>query len=239
MKTAYLFDIDGTLTPPTQKMQGDFVYSFLDWSDKKDFFLVGGSSYDSIAKQLPFSIVSRASGIFSSMANELRIKDELIYKNKFDPPKTLIEMLSSFQINTKSPTLGEAPFFEYRTGMLNFTTVGRSIGLAQRNIYYEWDKKFKERTEIAKKVEETFSYLEAKLGGQISLDIQPKGKNKSQAIDWVRNLKEYNNLCYFGDKGFKGGNDYDAKMSLLNQKNDKFYQVKDCSHTKKILESIL
>ena len=40
MKIAYLFDIDGTLTPPTQKMQGDFVYSFLDWSSEKDFFLV-------------------------------------------------------------------------------------------------------------------------------------------------------------------------------------------------------
>ena len=245
MKIAYLFDIDGTLTPPTQKMQGDFVYSFLDWSDKKDFFLVGGSSYDSIAKQVPFSVISRSSGIFSSMANELRIKNELIYENKFDPPKTLIEMLSSFQINTKSPVLGEAPFFEYRTGMLNFTTVGRTIGLEQRSIYYEWDKKSKERSAIAKKIEETFPDLEAKLGGQISLDIQPKGFNKSQAIRYVRNLKDlkgspnkYDCIYFFGDKGFEGGNDYDARLEIENNDtNDIFYAVKDCNDTKKILLS--
>jgi len=238
MKIAYLFDIDGTLTPPTQKMQGDFVYSFLDWSSEKDFFLVGGSSYDSIVKQLPFSVISRSTGIFSSMANELRIKNELIYKNKFDPPKTLIEMLSSLQINTKSPVLGEAPFFEYRTGMLNFTTVGRSIGLAQRNTYYEWDKKSKERSGIAKKVEETFPDLEAKLGGQISLDIQPKGFNKSQAVKYVRSLNKYDCIYFFGDKGFEGGNDYDARLEIENNDtNDIFYEVKDCNDTKKILLS--
>lgn len=238
MKIAYLFDIDGTLTPPTQKMQGDFSYSFLDWSSKKDFFLVGGSSHDSILKQVPYSIISRSSGIFSSMANELKIQDKLIYKNKFDPPKTLIEMLSSFQINTKSPTLGEAPFIEYRTGMLNFTTVGRTIGLEQRDMYYEWDKKSKERSEIAKKVEETFPHLEAKLGGQISVDIQPKGCNKSQAIKYVRNLNKYDCIYFFGDKGFEGGNDYDARLEIENNDtNDIFYAVKDCNETKKLLFS--
>jgi len=238
MKIAYLFDIDGTLTPPMQKMQGDFVYSFLDWSNKKNFFLVGGSSYESIAKQVPFSIISRSSGIFSSMANELRVGDKLIYKNKFTPPKPLIKMLSSFQINTKSPTLGEAPFFEYRTGMLNFTTIGRSIGLDQRNIYYEWDKEFGERKDIAKAVEEEYPDLEAKLGGQISIDIQPKGLNKSQAVKYVRNLNKYDCIYFFGDKGFEGGNDYDARLEIENNdSNDIFYTVKDCNDTKKLLLS--
>ena len=144
-------------------------------------------------------------------------------------------MLSSFQINTKSPVLGEAPFFEYRTGMLNFTTVGRSIGLEQRNTYYEWDEKSKERTEIAKKVEETFPDLEAKLGGQISLDIQPKGNNKTLSSKWIRE-KKTKDIVFFGDKCFEGGNDYDVSVDVLKNKG-KVFEVGDWRNTFAILQN--
>jgi len=233
--TAFLFDVDNTLTPPRQKMDQSFLAFFLDWMRDRSVYLVSGSDEKKIFQQMPSSIITRCSGVFSSMGNKLSIDKELIYENKFDPPKTLIEMLSSFQINTKSPVLGEAPFFEYRTGMLNFTTVGRSIGLEQRNTYYEWDEKSKERTGIAKKVEETFPDLEAKVGGQISLDIQPKGNNKTLSSKWIRENKT-KDIVFFGDKCFEGGNDHDVSVDVLENKG-KVFEVGDWRNTFAILQN--
>ena len=210
-----MFDVDGTLTKPLKKMESGFTLRFLSWATDKKFYLVGGSDIEKIKSQIPWSVNHRCSGVFCCMGNEFWVNDEIKYKNEFNPPKALIEMLSSFQINTKSPTLGEAPFFEYRTGMLNFTTIGRSVGVEQRNMYYEWDKKSKERSRIAKKVEQEFPELEAKVGGQISIDIQPKGYNKSQASKWVReNIDK--DITFIGDKCTPSGNDYDIYKDVLD-----------------------
>ena len=236
MKAAYLFDIDGTLTPPSQKMQGDFVYSFLDWSKGKNFFLVGGSSYESIIKQVPCSIISRSSGIFSSMANELRIKGEVIYKNEWKPPTSLLSKLLEW--HSKSPYLHKRKkYIESRIGMLNFSVAGRESSHEERQKYFKWDRLNSERKTIAADISKNFPHLDVRLGGMISLDIQPKGFNKSQAVTYVRNSNKYDIIYFFGDKGFEGGNDYDARLEIeKGDSNDIFYQVKDCSHTKKTLE---
>ena len=244
MKIAYLFDIDGTLTPPTQKMQGDFVYSFLNWSEGKDFFLFGGSSYHSIIKQVPSSIIRRSSGIFSSMANELRIKDEVIYKNEWKPPISLLSKLLEW--HSKSPYLHKRKkYVESRVGMLNFSVAGRESSYEERLKYFKWDRLNSERETIAADISKNFPHLDVRLGGMISLDIQPKGFNKSQAVRYVRNLKDlkgspnkYDIIYFFGDKGFEGGNDYDARLEIeKNDNNDIFYAVKDCEDTKKLLFS--
>jgi phosphomannomutase len=237
MKIAYLFDIDGTLTPPTEKMQGDFVYSFLNWSSGKDFFLVGGSSHESIAKQVPFSVISRASGIFSSMANELRIKDRLIYKNEWKASVSLLSKL--LQWHSKSPYPNKRKrYVESRVGMLNFSVAGRESSHEERRKYFEWDQLYSERQTIAADISKNFPHLDVRLGGMISLDIQPKGFNKAQAVKYVRNLNKYDCIHYFGDKGFEGGNDYDARLEIENNDtNDIFYAVKDCRDTKKLLFS--
>ena len=244
MKAAYLFDIDGTLTPPTEKMQGDFVYNFLNWSQGKDFFLVGGSSYHSIIKQVPSSIIRRSSGIFSSMANELRIEDEVIYKNEWKPPISLLSKLLEW--HSKSPYLHKRKkYVESRVGMLNFSVAGRESSYEERLKYFKWDRLNSERETIAADISKNFPHLDVRLGGMISLDIQPKGFNKSQAVRYVRNLKDlkgspnkYDIIYFFGDKGFEGGNDYDARLEIeKNDNNDIFYAVKDCEDTKKLLFS--
>jgi phosphomannomutase len=237
VKTAYLFDIDGTLTPPTQKMQGDFIYSFLDWSKSKDFFLVGGSSNNSLLRQLPSSIFSRACGIFSSMGNELRIKNKLIYKREWKPSVELLSKLLEWHMKSPYQQKGKK-YIDKRVGMINFSIAGRDSNENERKKYFEWDKIHSERETIANDLSEEFPNLDIRIGGMISLDIQPKGFNKSQAVDWVRDSGMYNKIYYFGDKGFEGGNDYDAKININNNNDGKFFDVKDCNHTKKILESL-
>lgn len=98
--------------------------------------------------------------------------------------------------------------------MLNFTVAGRESDNSQRLKYFQWDQLHQERETIASDLFKKFPQLDIRLGGMISLDISPKDKNKSQAINWVRNLNKYSKILYFGDKGFKGGNDYDAKINI-------------------------
>jgi len=237
MKSAYLFDIDGTLTPPTQKMSGDFVYFFLEWSKGKDFFLVGGSSYNSLICQLPSSVINRSKGVFSSMGNQLHIDGDLIYSNDWRPPTSLLSELLTWHSKSPYPNK-KKKYLESRIGMINFAVAGRESNQRQRKEYFQWDELHRERETISHDLSKKFPKLDIRVGGMISLDIQPKGKNKSQALNWVRNLNKYNKILYFGDKGFEGGNDYDAKINIQKHKDGKFYDVKDCSDTKNILSSL-
>ena len=82
-KKKYLFDIDGTLTEPRQKMDYSFSMQFLSWMINKDVFFVTGSDKQKVDEQLPSSIMKRCDGVFCSMANEFWQKDKLIYRNKF------------------------------------------------------------------------------------------------------------------------------------------------------------
>ena len=230
----YLFDVDGTLTKPRGKMDSSFTMRFLKWMEGKSVFLVSGSNMEKIKQQMPHSITTRCAGISCSMGNELWVGNELKYKNIFEPPKALIEMLSSFQVKTSSPVLGEAPFIEYRTGMLNFTTIGRNSSNKKRLAYYAWDKESKERIRISDKIEKAFPDLEAKLGGQISIDIQPKGRNKSQVSKWIRKNLD-GKIIFFGDKCAPKGNDYDIYVDVKKNGGES-YSVKSPIDTLKLLE---
>jgi len=78
----FLFNVDGTLTPPLKSMTTDFMYFFLSWCADKKFYLVGGNDSTEIRKQVPHSICSRAIGVFSSIGNVLEESKEDIIKSK-------------------------------------------------------------------------------------------------------------------------------------------------------------
>jgi phosphomannomutase len=48
-------------------------------------------------------------------------------------------------------------------------------------------------------------HLVYSIGGQISFDVFPEGWDKTYCL---RYLKHYDEVYFFGDKTFKGGNDY-------------------------------
>ena len=78
----FLFDVDGTLTEPRQRMTEEFALFFSDWMEGKDVFLVSGSDLLKIKEQVPAPIIDKCQGIFACMGNELWKKDENIYRNK-------------------------------------------------------------------------------------------------------------------------------------------------------------
>ena len=238
---SYLFDVDGTLTLPLQRMEPEFLSEFLSWMNGESIYLVAGSDLEKVQRQIPDSVIEKCRGVFCSMGNQFWRGEELVYENDWKPNQALIQELVAFQMYTKFPIRvklgGRGDIFEFRPGMLNFTTIGRNAGKKERERYYEWDKIRGERKNIVSQLEESYPDIDFRIGGQISIDIQPKGFNKSQASKWIR--KVYGDtIYYFGDKCKEGGNDYDMKLDLEKHENDKFFCVNNPNETIKTLREI-
>ena len=232
----YLFDVDGTLTEPRKMMDTDFGFFFINWMTHKRVFLVAGSDLEKVNSQIPASIISKCRGIFCCMGNQLWMKDKLIYNHEWKPTTKLLSRLLELRKSSSYPNK-KARWIESRQGMLNFSTAGRDSNTRERKNYHEWDKKNGERSRLAETINEEFPHLEACLGGEISLDIQPRGFNKSLASKWVRDNKS-GDIIFIGDKTHEGGNDYAIVKDIEANMDGKSYTTTSPTKTRRILERI-
>jgi phosphomannomutase len=161
MKLSYLFDIDGTLTSARTKMTSEFTSFFLGWMENKNIYLVTGSDRRKVIQQMPSSILARCKGVFSSMANEFRSEDQLVYSNDWKPSPKLVKELVMIRINSEYDPKREN-FIEYRQGMINFSVAGRHSTKKQRAEYHAWDKEVGERDSIVKKLRAKYKRLDFK-----------------------------------------------------------------------------
>ena len=231
-KSCFLFDVDGTLTDARQPMEAEFVDFFGSWMNSKNVYLVSGSDLPKIKEQVPNDILEKCQGIFVCMGNEYWMGDECVYQNDFELPAEIEEWLFA-KVNNSSFQYRKPPHFEYRSGALNFSVVGRGASQYLRTYYSEWDETNKERDTLAEEFNKNFKKkhdIEALIGGQISLDIQPVGSDKGQVLKHILFHLIPDEIIFFGDKCYEGGNDYSVA-----QKADIFWQVKDWEHTRKIL----
>ena len=247
MNKVYIFDVDGTLTPSRRKMTKDFARFFDEWSSKNTFYLVSGSDIEKVSEQVPDYIMERAEGIFTCGGNELWEFDphivnfpyNQIYENKFKPPETLLTYLG-FQVKISDTPVQSTNHREERGSMVNFSVVGRDCTLEERQQYFEWDNEVGERKEIAEYITKTWPKLDAVIGGQISIDIVPKGKDKSQVLDVIKQerLVQPDKYIFLGDRIEEGGNDYPLAKLMGKTDGCRYYKVEDYKETKQILESL-
>ena len=259
MDKIFMFDIDGTLTPSRLRMTKEFSKFFDEWSSegifknsfaypeikrelvrKNKYYLVTGSDLDKTKEQLPIAYIDRAEAIFTCCGNQMWIDDELIYDNKFKVPRKLNKLLGTIMSNSQYPHR-YGNHIEDRGSMVNFSIVGRDCTQEQREEYFEWDKQSLEREIIANAIKEKFSDLDAVLGGQISIDIYPKGHDKSQIFKHITDniIKKihpdiYNvdtEFIFVGDRTEKGGNDYPLAKLMKKTQNCKYHQVEDYRKT--------
>jgi phosphomannomutase len=236
---SYLFDVDGTLTFPQKKMQMGHTLAFLDWVENKDAYIVAGSGLEKVERQIPSSILHRMEGVFCSMANEFWVvngRRELIYRNKWEPPIELISDLCKFQMSSPYP-VKKNNYLEHRTGMMNFSVAGRDSNMEERRAYFEWDKIHGERESIASSLRDKYPNIDILIGGRISLDIQPKGKNKSLASKYIR-ANIGGRMMFFGDKTNEGGNDHDIAQDIRANGDGEVFPVAGPEETIKILEAL-
>ena len=240
MDKIYIFDVDGTLTPSRLRMTEEFAKFFDKWSSKNKYYLVTGSDLDKTKEQLPIAYVDRAEAIFTCCGNQMWRDDELIYNNKFTPPESLIEHLEE-KIKYSKYYHRAGNHIEDRGSMLNFSVVGRNCTQEQREDYFKWDKQTNERKNISNDIKSTWTKLDAVIGGQISIDIYPKGSDKSQVLDIIKQerLVEPDEYIFIGDGIENGGNDYPLAELMDNTEICDWYHTKGWEHTKEILESLI
>ena len=226
----YLFDVDGTLTPSRLPINKNFKQFFLNWMKGKNVYLVTGSDKDKTIEQIGEKIWSNVNRAYQSCGNAVYEKGKLIRQSDFKLDRELRRLLFTFNAVSEWPHKFDN-HIEERIGLVNYSSIGRSCPQTYRNAYHMWDMLNEERKLFCKMVEETFPELEASIGGQISIDIYPKGQNKAQVLDDLEGP-----ITFFGDRCEPGGNDY----PIVSRIEDKHivHNVKDWKETYKLLKTI-
>ena len=247
MDKVYIFDVDGTLTPSRRKMTKEFKEFFEQWALKNTFYLVTGSDLPKLQEQMN-GMEIHSNGIFTCCGNQYWQSDpavhpkhcDLIYENKFKPPETLLTFLGhKLRMSDYHHRAGN--HIEDRGSMLNFSVVGRNCSLMERENYFKWDILNGERREIARAIEFRWLELDAVIGGQISIDIYPKGNDKSQILDIIKQEKlvQPDEYIFIGDRTEQGGNDYPLAKLMSKTDNCSYHQTEGWEQTQKILEKLI
>lgn len=244
MRKIYMFDVDGTLTPPKRKAIPKFKKQFYKWSSDKEVYLVSGGSFVRLCEQLGPDVMDNMSAVFSCMGNVCyrRKKDEprawfKEYENEFEPSKTLLDELDL--IVSMSPYKTKTGLhYEVRTGAMNFSIVGRKADNKQREEYAKYDAKHEERAKIVESLRKGHKELDFVIGGAVSIDIFPIGHDKSQIMrNYFKDLPKDATINFVGDRIEAPGNDYALAVEVERMKNGKAHSVESWQDTAVLLSN--
>ena len=240
MDKIFMFDVDGTLTPSRLMMTEKFAKFFDKWSDENKYYLVTGSDLDKTKEQLPIVYMDRAEAIFTCCGNQMWRDNELIYDNKFELTSKLKNALDIVLMSSQYPHR-YGNHIEDRGSMVNFSIVGRNCTQEQREDFYKWDNEKGERKKISTFLKQKFKDLDAVLGGQISIDIYPKGMDKSQIFNVIKQerLVQPDEYIFIGDRTKEGGNDYPLAKLMKETNNCYTFQTTGWEQTQEILENLV
>lgn len=219
----FIFDVDGTLTPSRRSIDKKFAEWFLEFCRDNDVYLVTGSDYAKTVEQLGENIVHAVKAVYNCSGNDVWVHGENIRRKEWfleEEPRLLLQSwleVSKFPLRTGN-------HFEYRTGTVNFSVVGRNATLGERKMYIEHDLAHRERESIALQFNMMYgNTIMAKIGGETGIDIYPTGWDKSQIIN---DFDKDDRLYFFGDKTMPGGNDEPIAKLVKHS-----YQVKGWTDT--------
>lgn len=229
---AYIFDIDGTLTPSRGTMNDEFKKEFIEFASTHPCYLITGSDHPKTFEQVGPDVYDACKQVYQCNGAEVWEANRRVRSSNWTPTHELKQYLKNIAHHSRCPTKTDK-FIEVRTGMVNFSTVGRACTQEQREYYYRWDLTTQERKYLAQGIEKKFDDLNAVVGGQISIDIYPKGMNKSVIAN---DLKDEYELVFFGDKTLHGGNDYPLAMMIYLGELGRTHQVEDWEETRELLK---
>jgi phosphomannomutase len=98
--------------------------------------------------------------------------------------------------------------------MLNVSPIGRNCSRAERNDFEAYDKEHNIRKTMVSVLQKEFAELNLtySIGGQISFDVFPTGWDKTYCLKYLPEA-DFDEIHFFGDKFFEGGNDYEIYES--------------------------
>jgi len=226
-----IFDVDGTLTPSRGEMDSKFQQWFNGLCRKYPVHLVTGSDKPKTIEQIGKDTFNLCFTVYNCSGADVWQSNKQIRFDNWVLPADAEEFLQAELKNSKF-VLRTGLHIEHRTGMVNFSIVGRNATLGERKLYKQFDNQFNERIAIAKRFKTEFPQIDARPGGETGIDIFPVGKDKSRILDDFNG----NNLHFFGDRMDKAGNDYPLAQKIIDNGRGYCYYVKDWTDTWKELQ---
>jgi phosphomannomutase len=238
-KTLVLFDVDGTLTEPMQPIKEDIINKIIALNKKGIVVgFVGGSNYAKQQQQLQgvldlFTWKFTENGLYSLYEDKLFHQNKLIDKFGEENYKTIVNTCLKVISETDVPQR-RSHFVELRTGMINISPIGRSCSHEERKRFFEFDKATSCRKNMIKRLSKELEQfdLNYSIGGEISIDIFPRGWDKTYCLQFVEH--KYKDIHFFGDRTAPGGNDYE----IFNHPRVKGHTVVDVNDTIRQLTDI-
>ncbi|KAM9179070.1 phosphomannomutase 2 isoform 2-T2 [Mergus octosetaceus] len=140
-----LFDVDGTLTAPRQKITAEMAEFLQRLRQKVKVGVVGGSDFEKIKEQLGEDVVEKFDYVFPENGLVAYKDGKFFSKQNIqghlgeDILQDLINYCLSYIAKIKLPKK-RGTFIEFRNGMLNVSPIGRSCSQEERIEFYELDK---------------------------------------------------------------------------------------------------
>ncbi|XP_078175605.1 phosphomannomutase [Carex rostrata] len=208
-----LFDVDGTLTAPRKVVTKEMLEFLKELKEVVTVGVVGGSDLVKISEQLGKSVIYDYDYTFSENGLVAHKNGELIGTESL---KTFVgdEKLKEFinftlhYIADLDIPIKRGTFLEFRSGMINVSPIGRNCSQEERDEFERYDKVHNIRPKMVSVLREKFAHMNFtfSIGGQISFDVFPQGWDKTFCL---RYLEEFQEIHFFGDKTYPGGNDYE------------------------------
>lgn len=204
-----IFDMDGTLTASSEKIDEDFGKYLLRVFKSNSCAIVSGADYESIKNQLGFDLCYHAEWIFACNGAHVIKNGVTQHKSNWELKRSVRNYLQNFLRDSDFPHR-TGKHFDDRIGMCNFSVLGRGATKEQRRHYIAWDIATNERQHIAKKINTKFNGVVARVAGETGIDLMHNNMSKAKTLDYL----EKDSVKFFGDKMKKGGNDFPLANKL-------------------------
>nr|GLL40647.1 phosphomannomutase-like [Ipomoea trifida] len=212
-----LFDVDGTLTAPRKVVTPKMLEFMRELRKVVTVGVVGGSDLIKISEQLGSSVINDYDYVFSENGLVAHHDGKLIGTQSLksflgdDKLKEFINFTLHYIADLDIP-IKRGTFIEFRSGMLNVSPIGRNCSQEERDEFERYDKVHKIREKMVTVLREKFAHLDLtfSIGGQISFDVFPRGWDKTYCLQFLNGFSE---IHFFGDKTYKGGNDFEIFVS--------------------------
>ncbi|KAM2157166.1 hypothetical protein ACFX1R_042769 [Malus domestica] len=220
-----LFDVDDTLTAPRKVVTPEMSECMRELRKVVTVGIVGGSDLTKITEQLgktgvyfflvdiidDYDYVFTENGLVAHKDRTLIGTQSLKTYLGEDKLKEFINFTLHYIADLDIP-IKRGTFIEFRSGMLNVSPIGRNCSQEERDEFERYNKVQNIRPKMVSVLREKFGHLNLtfSIGGQISFDVFPQGWDKTYCL---RYLDDFQEIHFFGDKTYKGGNDHEIYES--------------------------
>jgi phosphomannomutase len=235
-----LFDVDGTLTIPRGEATEDMIQFLATLKGRITTGVVGGSDMPKQMEQLGpktlelFDYNFAENGLVAYKQGKELAKTSIADHLGNDKIKRIINWVLRYLSEVDIP-VKRGTFIEYRSGMMNISPIGRNCSREERNDFEAYDKEHGIRSAMVEAMRKEFADydLTYSIGGQISFDLFPRGWDKTYCLRYLPE-EEFQEVHFFGDKTFPGGNDYE----IFEHPRTQGHCVTGPEHTKELCQKL-